>query len=88
LTRFEDLPKAKRLVVGTPEVPIGSYTVEILQKAAARLGADFAKQVEANVASRELNVRQILAKVALALLAMGAGGILALRRWRAAQGQS
>jgi len=59
------LPKAKRLVIGTPEVPIGSYTVEILQNAAARLGADFAKQVEANVVSRELNVRQILAKVAL-----------------------
>jgi molybdate transport system substrate-binding protein len=60
-----DLPKAERIVFGTPEVPIGAYTLQILQKAAAKLGADFPKRVDAKVASRELNVKQVLAKVVL-----------------------
>jgi molybdate transport system substrate-binding protein len=60
-----DLPRAERIVVGTPEVPIGAYTLQILQKAAGKLGADFPKRVEAKVVSRELNVRQVLAKVTL-----------------------
>src|SRR5262245_35060432 len=58
---FEQLPKAKKIVIGVPEVPIGTYTLEILEKA----GADFKQKVLANVASRELNVRQLLAKVTL-----------------------
>ena len=60
-----DLPRADRIVIGVPDVPIGSYTLQILQKAAARYGADFAARVQAKVASRELNVRQVLAKVKL-----------------------
>ena len=60
-----DLPRAERIVIGTPEVPIGAYTLEILDKAAVKLGADFPKRVQAKVASRELNVRQVLAKVVL-----------------------
>jgi len=48
-----------------PEVPIGAYTLQILQKAATKLGADFPARVQAKVASRELNVRQVLAKVVL-----------------------
>jgi molybdate transport system substrate-binding protein len=62
---FSDLPRAERIVIGTPEVPIGAYTLQILQKAAARYGADFPQRVQAKVASRELNVRQVLAKVVL-----------------------
>ncbi|MBC7975949.1 MAG: molybdate ABC transporter substrate-binding protein [Myxococcales bacterium] len=58
---FEELAKAKKLVIGAPEVPIGSYTLQILDKA----GADFKNKVMANVVSRELNVRQVLAKVSL-----------------------
>lgn len=58
---FEDLPRAKRIVIGVPEVPIGTYTLQILDKA----GADFKQKVIANVVSRELNVRQVLAKVTL-----------------------
>jgi len=65
LTRFEDLPKAKKLVVGTPEVPIGGYTIKILENATQQLGEEFRKRVDANIVSRELNVRQILAKVGL-----------------------
>jgi molybdate transport system substrate-binding protein len=51
--------------VGAPEVPIGAYTLEVLDKASAKLGTDFRERVEAKVASRELNVRQVLAKVVL-----------------------
>ncbi len=60
-----DLPRADRIVIGTPEVPIGAYTLQILQKAGAKYGPDFPKRVQAKVASRELNVRQVLAKVVL-----------------------
>jgi len=60
-----DLPRARRLVVGAPEVPIGEYTVRILEAASRRYGPAFGAAVEARVASRELNVRQVLAKVAL-----------------------
>jgi molybdate transport system substrate-binding protein len=60
-----DLPMAGRIVVGTPEVPIGKYTLQILDKASRTLGADFRARVEARVVSRELNVRQVLTKVNL-----------------------
>jgi molybdate transport system substrate-binding protein len=62
---FADLPAVERIVVGVPEVPIGAYTRRILEKAAAALGADFPRRVEAKVVSRELNVKQVLAKVVL-----------------------
>jgi molybdate transport system substrate-binding protein len=61
VTSFDKLPGAKKIVIGVPEVPIGNYTLQILDKA----GADFKAKVLANVASRELNVRQVLAKVTL-----------------------
>ncbi|MES1172007.1 MAG: molybdate ABC transporter substrate-binding protein [Bacteroidota bacterium] len=60
-----DLPRADRIVIGARQVPIGGYTRQILQNAAAKYGADFPRRVEAKVASRELNVRQVLAKVVL-----------------------
>jgi molybdate transport system substrate-binding protein len=65
LTRFVDLPDVKRLVIGTSEVPIGHYTLEVLDKANAALGGNFRARVEAKVVSRELNVKQVLAKVVL-----------------------
>jgi molybdate transport system substrate-binding protein len=39
--------------------------MQIWHKAAAKLGADFAAHLEEKVVSRELNVRQVLAKVLL-----------------------
>jgi molybdate transport system substrate-binding protein len=60
-----DLHRARRLVVGAPEVPIGAYTVRILEAASRRYGPAFRAQVEERIASRELNVRQVLAKVSL-----------------------
>jgi molybdate transport system substrate-binding protein len=65
LLALADLPKAKRIVVGAPEVPIGRYTLQILDRAAGILGADFRAKVEPKIVSRELNVRQVLAKVSL-----------------------
>ena len=62
---LRDLPQVERIVVGTPEVPIGAYTAQIWQKAGAKYGADFLERVQAKVVSRELNVRQVLAKVVL-----------------------
>ncbi|HEY4882077.1 MAG TPA: molybdate ABC transporter substrate-binding protein [Myxococcales bacterium] len=65
LAGLQDLPKARRIVVGVPEVPIGAYTLRILDAASKRYGGDFRANVEARIVSRELNVRQVLAKVGL-----------------------
>lgn len=65
LRSFADLPTAQKIVVGAPEVPIGKYTLQILDQASRSLGADFRIRVEARIVSRELNVRQVLAKVTL-----------------------
>lgn len=62
---LRDLPAASGLVIGAPEVPIGRYTLQVLDKAASSLGPDFRAKVEAKVVSRELNVRQVLNKVKL-----------------------
>jgi len=66
LRRFADLPRVQRLVIGTPEVPIGRYTLELLERANHVLGPDFSARVQARVVSRELNVKQVLTKVVLA----------------------
>jgi molybdate transport system substrate-binding protein len=65
IAALTDLPKTRRLVVGAPEVPIGRYTVKILEAAARKHGADLRAKIEAGIVSRELNVRQVLAKVTL-----------------------
>lgn len=62
---FADLPSAERIVLGVPEVPIGRYAATILDNADRTIGPDFRARVEAHVVSREPNVRQVLAKVAL-----------------------
>jgi molybdate transport system substrate-binding protein len=62
---FADLANVKHLVVGAPEVPIGAYTENIFTAAEKLLGKAFAEKVRANVRSRELNVRQVLTKVAM-----------------------
>jgi molybdate transport system substrate-binding protein len=62
---LRDLPRAERIVLGVPAVPIGAYAGRILESAARLYGAGFRRSVEARVVSRELNVRQVLAKVRL-----------------------
>jgi molybdate transport system substrate-binding protein len=56
-----------KLVTAQPSVPIGQYTAQMLDKAAADLayGADFKTKVENNIVSREDNVRQVVSKVQL-----------------------
>lgn len=58
---LDDLPRARRIVLGDKAVPVGAYSDRLL----AKRGAAFQRSVEAQVVSRELNVRQVLAKVAL-----------------------
>ena len=65
LAALSDLPKAARIVLGTPEVPVGKYARELLDRADARYGAGFRARVEEHVVSLEPNVRQVLAKVEL-----------------------
>lgn len=65
VTGLADLPRLDKLVIGAPEVPIGRYTGQILSNANKTLGADFSSKVEKKIASRELDARQVLAKVML-----------------------
>lgn len=64
---FAQLTRATRLVVGTPEVPIGAYTREVFARAEAEpeLGPSFVAQLRAHVVSEESNVRLVRAKVEL-----------------------
>jgi molybdate transport system substrate-binding protein len=56
-----------KLVTTPPEVPVGNYTRQALQKMATRgeLGEAFERQVLGNVVSEEANVRQVVTKVQL-----------------------
>jgi molybdate transport system substrate-binding protein len=65
IQEFSELPSVSRLVVGAADVPIGRYTTEILDRAEQKYGPGFRVRVESKIASRELNVRQVLAKVTL-----------------------
>jgi molybdate transport system substrate-binding protein len=51
--------------MGAAEVPIGAYTDSIFAAAERLYGKAFYQQVIARIRSRELNVRQVLTKVAL-----------------------
>ncbi len=62
---FRDLPRASRLVIGTENVPVGSYARRVLRRAEAAGDGGFAASVLARVASEESNVRLVRAKVEL-----------------------
>lgn len=63
---LQDLLRVSRLVIGAAEAPIGRYTRAMLDRAAVELRLpDFRARVESKVVSRELNARQVLAKVVL-----------------------
>src|SRR4029077_15065709 len=59
---FWHLPAAGRIAIGVPEVPVGRATQQMLERAAAVRGPAFRDAVLGRVVSRELNVRQALAK--------------------------
>lgn len=60
---FNDLPRARRLVIGTRHVPVGAYTREALRRAAVRNGPEFETAVLDRVVSEESNARLVRAKV-------------------------
>ncbi|MCK6552185.1 molybdate ABC transporter substrate-binding protein [Myxococcota bacterium] len=60
-----ELPTLERIVVGAREVPVGRYAEQLFTRAAQRYGGDYPARVAAKIVSRELNVRQVLAKVSL-----------------------
>ena len=62
---FGELPRARRLVIGTEHVPVGAYTRVLLRRAAARNGPGFEAAVLGRVVSRESNARLVRAKVEL-----------------------
>jgi len=64
--QFSDLAKpGLRLVLAAPGVPLGDYSREVLDRAAAEIGATFEEAVLANVRSEEANARATLAKISL-----------------------
>lgn len=60
-----DLANKGKLVLAAPDVPIGKYSRQALEKLATIYGSDYPKQVEKRVVSQETTVRQVVAKVAL-----------------------
>lgn len=54
-----------KLVLAAPDVPVGKYARQSLQKMNAFYGAGFDNRVLANVVSNEDNVKQVVAKVQL-----------------------
>jgi molybdate transport system substrate-binding protein len=58
---------AVKLVTAGPEVPIGVYTHSMFEKMSRMptFGADFKDRANANIVSREPNVRQVVAKIQL-----------------------
>jgi molybdate transport system substrate-binding protein len=56
-----------KLVIANDSVPVGQYTLEMLDKLSAEPshGADFRARVDNNIVSFEENVRQVVAKVQL-----------------------
>ena len=68
IQNISDLAKpGLKIVIGTKDVPIGDYTLQILAKLAndSAFGPEFKKKVMANVVSNETNVNYITSKVAL-----------------------
>lgn len=66
VTRLEDVTSLERIVMGGPDVPIGRYTRELLQRAStSSLGPAFVQRFDAHVVSKELSARQVLARVSL-----------------------
>ena len=68
IQNISDLAKPGiKIVIGTKDVPIGDYTLQILAKLAndSAFGPEFRKKVMANVVSNETNVNYVTSKVAL-----------------------
>lgn len=63
--RFQELKRASSIVVGSEEVPVGSYTEQVFRRAETHLGKAFVDHIRARIVSRENNVRLVRSKVEL-----------------------
>ncbi|CAB3392170.1 molybdate ABC transporter substrate-binding protein [Kyrpidia spormannii] len=63
--QYQDLTKAKRVVLGVKDLPAGSYGRQSLQKADKVYGPGFSSAVLGHVVSEETDVKQIVSKIAL-----------------------
>ncbi|WP_176461942.1 molybdate ABC transporter substrate-binding protein [Anaeromicrobium sediminis] len=62
---LEDLIKPYNIVIGQKEVPAGGYALEVIHKLDSKYKGAYEEKVLDNIASRENNVKQVLAKVLL-----------------------
>jgi len=66
LKELADLGKSGiKLVLAAKEVPVGNYSLQVLDKLDAKLGAGFKDKVLANIVSYENDVKQVVAKIQL-----------------------
>jgi molybdate transport system substrate-binding protein len=68
IEKLQDLAKpGLKFVTAQKDVPVGNYTLQALEKMSkdAAFGSDYQSKVEANIVSREANVRQVVSKVQL-----------------------
>jgi molybdate transport system substrate-binding protein len=63
LQKYEDLTRARRVVLGVQDVPIGSYGRQSLKQANQVFGAGFSDTVLSHVVSQETDVKQIVNKI-------------------------
>ena len=64
--KLEDLARSGlKLVLAAEDVPVGSYSRQMLEELETQFGAGFKDKTLANVVSNEDNVKQIVAKVQL-----------------------
>ncbi len=65
IATLADLPRASKIVIGAPNVPVGAYTRKVLKNATPKLGPTFEQDVLSRVVSEEANVRLVRSKVEL-----------------------
>jgi len=63
ITSFSELTDAKKIILGTADVPIGGYARQVLERAESHYGGEFVSEVMDRVVSEETNVRIIRAKI-------------------------
>ena len=60
---FHDLTQARRIVLGTPQSPIGKYSDLLFDRVKTQFGSQFSSAIQSRVVSREKNVRLVRAKI-------------------------
>lgn len=66
IQKVEDMAQdGVKVIFANDDVPVGKYTAEILANYDKKYGENLSEKINANVVSKEENVRQVLSKVAL-----------------------